>query len=109
MGNQCLEPMDESTLLFACGWRRASLSNPLSSPVRRLLSEVYPRDAADGVFDGRNPLKANYLIPKPFDPRVVPRVARRVAEAAMACGTARQAIDDLGAYEDSLLHTLAGT
>lgn len=44
----------------------------------------------------------NYLIPKPFDPRVLTRVTPAVAEAAMQSGVARVAIDDLGAYARSL-------
>ena len=42
------------------------------------------------------------MIPKPFDPRVVPRVAMRVAEAAMQTGVAQLKIDDLAAYEASV-------
>ena len=63
------------------------------------LSCAYPADAASGVFDGKCPLKNTYVIPKPFDPRVVPRVARRVAEAAMQTGVSRRILDDLDAYE----------
>ena len=44
----------------------------------------------------------NYLIPKPFDPRVLTRVTPAVADAAMKSGVARVAIDDLGAYARSL-------
>jgi malic enzyme len=36
---------------------------------------------------------ARYLIPKPFDPRVVVRVATAVASAAMTSGVAGQAVD----------------
>ena len=66
---------------------------------REALSIAYPRDAAAGMFDGDMPLKKTYVIPKPFDPRVVPHVARRVAEAAMRDGVARVTIHDLDAYE----------
>jgi len=44
----------------------------------------------------------NYLIPKPFDPRVLTRVTPAVALAAMESGVARVAIDDLNAYARSL-------
>ena len=40
----------------------------------------------------------NYIIPKPFDPRVFQFVCPAVAEAAMATGVARKPID-LGQYE----------
>ena len=70
--------------------------------VRAFLAKAYPEDTRKGVFDGRNPLKESYVIPKPFDPRVVPRVARKVAEAAMASGVSRLRIDNLDAYEASV-------
>ncbi len=72
---------------------------PVEGDVREALVAAYPEDAANGVFDGKNPLKESYVIPKPFDPRVVPHVARYVAEAAMKEGVAQIAIDDLDAYE----------
>lgn len=68
----------------------------------KMLKIAYPDDAANKVFDGDCPLKANYVIPKPFDPRVVPYVARYVAEAAMVSGVAAIKIDDLDAYEKSV-------
>ncbi|MBO4649213.1 MAG: malate dehydrogenase [Lentisphaeria bacterium] len=70
--------------------------------VRKILAEAYPADAAAGMFDGDIPLKKTLVIPKPFDPRVVPRVARKVAEAAMKSGVAQVRIDDLDAYEASV-------
>jgi malate dehydrogenase (oxaloacetate-decarboxylating)(NADP+) len=68
-----------------------------------ILSAAYPEDAKKGVFDGDCPLKKTFVIPKPFDPRVVPRVARYVAEAAMKTGVATKTIDDLEAYEQSVM------
>ena len=43
-----------------------------------------------------------YLIPKPFDPRVLLRVAPAVAKAAMDSGVARKQITDFEAYRDTL-------
>jgi malate dehydrogenase (oxaloacetate-decarboxylating)(NADP+) len=43
-----------------------------------------------------------YLIPKPFDPRLISSIAPAVAEAAMKSGVATRPIADLGAYRDSL-------
>jgi len=45
---------------------------------------------------------AEYLIPKPFDPRLMMRIAPAVAEAAMASGVATSPILDLHAYRDQL-------
>jgi len=44
----------------------------------------------------------DYLIPKPFDRRLLPAVASAVAEAAMASGVATRPIADLDAYRDRL-------
>lgn len=43
-----------------------------------------------------------YLIPKPFDPRVLMRVAPCVAKTAMKTGVAQKQITDFDAYVDSL-------
>ena len=43
-----------------------------------------------------------YLIPKPFDPRVLLHVAPAVAKAAMESGVARLPIDDLDKYRERL-------
>lgn len=70
--------------------------------IKAELAQAYPEHAAQGMFDGANPLSKDYVIPKPFDARVVPRVARRVAEAAMKTGVAQIKIEDLAAYEASV-------
>ncbi len=43
-----------------------------------------------------------YLIPKPFDPRLMMRIAPAVAQAAMASGVAARPIADLDAYRSQL-------
>jgi len=45
---------------------------------------------------------AEYLIPRPFDPRLIARVAPAVARAAMESGVATRPISDLDAYRESL-------
>ncbi|NIZ15452.1 NADP-dependent malic enzyme [Phaeobacter sp. HF9A] len=45
---------------------------------------------------------ADYLIPKPFDPRLVGVVSSAVAKAAMSSGVAKRPIDDLAAYRAKL-------
>ena len=44
----------------------------------------------------------DYIIPAPFDPRLISAVSSAVAEAAMASGVARKPIDDLEAYKRDL-------
>jgi malate dehydrogenase (oxaloacetate-decarboxylating)(NADP+) len=45
---------------------------------------------------------ADYLIPKPFDPRLMGVVASAVAKAAMDSGVATRPIEDLAAYKEKL-------
>jgi malate dehydrogenase (oxaloacetate-decarboxylating)(NADP+) len=46
---------------------------------------------------------ADYIIPKPFDPRLIIRIAPAVAAAAMVSGVARRPIDDMEAYQQTLM------
>ena len=45
---------------------------------------------------------AEYIIPRPFDPRLIARVAPAVARAAMDSGVATRPITDFALYEQSL-------
>ena len=45
----------------------------------------------------------DYLIPKPFDPRLIVQIAPAVAQAAMDSGVATRPIADLPVYRDRLL------
>ena len=81
-------------------------AEPVPAGVKKVLAEAYPADAAAGMFDSQCGVNVNCVIPKPFDPRVVPRVARRVAEAAMKSGVAQLDIGDLDAYEKSVAERL---
>jgi malate dehydrogenase (oxaloacetate-decarboxylating)(NADP+) len=47
-----------------------------------------------------------YIIPKPFDPRLITRVAPAVAKAAMESGVAQNPITDWNQYEEELLDRL---
>jgi malate dehydrogenase (oxaloacetate-decarboxylating)(NADP+) len=44
----------------------------------------------------------DYIIPRPFDPRLLPNVAPAVAKAAMDSGVATRPIEDLAAYRQTL-------
>lgn len=45
----------------------------------------------------------DYIIPKPFDPRLIVKIAPAVAQAAMDSGVATRPIADMTAYHESLL------
>jgi malic enzyme len=62
-----------------------AIRNVAHEPAPDLLRALYPDE--DLRFGPQ------YLIPKPFDPRVVVRVAVAVADAAMRTGAAGQAVD----------------
>ena len=72
----------------------------------RALAELAQREASDVVASayGRRGLKfgPDYLIPTPFDPRLIAAIAPAVAEAAMASGVASRPLPDLKAYRDRL-------
>ncbi len=71
------------------------------------LSELAMEEAPDTVVAayGGIDLKfgPEYLIPKPFDPRLILKLAPATAKAAMESGVATRPIEDLNAYRDQLL------
>ena len=56
-------------------------------------------NAYGGALTGFGP---DYIIPKPFDPRLILHIAPAVARAAMESGVARRPIADFDAYESEL-------
>src|SRR6202020_342238 len=62
-------------------------------------------DVAAAAYGGIEDLAfgPEYLIPKPFDPRLIVRIAPAVAKAAMEAGVATRPIADLEAYGQRLL------
>ena len=72
----------------------------------KAIAELAQAEASDVVATayGGQELKfgPQYLIPRPFDPRLIGRIAPAVAEAAMASGVATRPIADLDAYRASL-------
>jgi malate dehydrogenase (oxaloacetate-decarboxylating)(NADP+) len=56
-------------------------------------------NAYGGMLSGFGP---DYIIPKPFDPRLILHIAPAVARAAMESGVARRPIQDFEAYENEL-------
>ena len=81
----------------------------IPAKVRAELEKAYPADAAKGLFRTPAGLRRDMLIPKPFDPRVVPHVARKVAEAAVASGVAQLEIGDFDAYEKAVTKRIAAS
>jgi malate dehydrogenase (oxaloacetate-decarboxylating)(NADP+) len=72
----------------------------------RAIAELAQAEASDVVamaYGGQD-LKfgPDYLIPRPFDPRLIGRIAPAVAKAAMDSGVATRPLADLQAYRESL-------
>ncbi|NOV20214.1 NADP-dependent malic enzyme [Ensifer adhaerens] len=67
------------------------------------LAREEPSEAAARAYSGETPtFGPDYIIPSPFDPRLILRIAPAVAEAAMATGVAGRPIEDMDAYLDRL-------
>jgi malate dehydrogenase (oxaloacetate-decarboxylating)(NADP+) len=68
------------------------------------LARIEPDETVARAYGGAQMLfGADYIIPKPFDPRLALLVAPAVAKAAMATGVARHPIEDFVAYERQLI------
>jgi malate dehydrogenase (oxaloacetate-decarboxylating)(NADP+) len=70
--------------------------------IAALAREDVPDEVAAAYRGARPVYGPDYIIPSPFDPRLISRVSRAVAEAAMRTGVARQQITDLDAYSNEL-------
>jgi malate dehydrogenase (oxaloacetate-decarboxylating)(NADP+) len=72
----------------------------------KALAELAKEDVPDSVrkaYAGEEiKFGRSYLIPKPFDPRVLLHVAPAVAQAAMDSGVARRPIEDMDKYLERL-------
>jgi malate dehydrogenase (oxaloacetate-decarboxylating)(NADP+) len=67
------------------------------------LAHESPSDVVAKAYGGEARLYGkDNLIPSPFDPRLILRIAPAVARAAMESGVARKPITDFAAYEESL-------
>ncbi|MDX7952673.1 NADP-dependent malic enzyme [Lichenihabitans sp. Uapishka_5] len=67
------------------------------------LARETPSDVVARAYGGEaRPFGPESLIPSPFDPRLILRVAPAVARAAMETGVARRPIADLESYAESL-------
>ncbi|MFM7123102.1 MAG: NADP-dependent malic enzyme, partial [Fluviibacter sp.] len=67
------------------------------------LAEVEVSDEVAMAYAGHDlQFGPEYLIPKPFDPRLITRIAPAVAKAAVTSGVARRPIVDMDAYIERL-------
>jgi len=67
------------------------------------LAQVEQSDVVASAYGASNlSFGPEYLIPKPFDPRLIAIIAPAVAKAAMDSGVATRPIKDFAAYKDQL-------
>jgi malate dehydrogenase (oxaloacetate-decarboxylating)(NADP+) len=72
----------------------------------QLAREDVPDEVAAAYAGARPTFGPDYIIPAPFDPRLIWYVPPLVAQAAMDTGVARKPITDMDAYRDSLAQRL---
>ena len=71
-----------------------------------LAKEAVPEQVNIAYGETRLNFGPDYIIPKPFDPRLIAKVPPAVAKAAMESGVARHDIHDWEKYEEELLERM---
>ena len=67
------------------------------------LAQAEQSEVVAAAYAGENlAFGPEYLIPKPFDPRLMMKIAPAVVQAAIASGVAQRPIDDMDAYREKL-------
>jgi malate dehydrogenase (oxaloacetate-decarboxylating)(NADP+) len=83
-----------------------TINEEMKLAATRAIAALAKEDVSDVVAAayGRRDIRfgAEYLIPAPFDPRLITAVAPAVAEAAMKSGIATRPLEDLKAYRERL-------
>jgi malate dehydrogenase (oxaloacetate-decarboxylating)(NADP+) len=80
----------------------STINEPMKIAAAHALAELARAEVPDQVaaaFHGRRPMfGSDYIIPAPFDPRLITHIPPAVAKAAMDSGVARRPIVDMEAY-----------
>jgi malate dehydrogenase (oxaloacetate-decarboxylating)(NADP+) len=86
--------------------RATAINDEMKIAAVKSLADLAKEDVPDSVIKayGDQPIKfgKEYIIPKPFDSRVLIWEASAVAKAAVATGVAREPIEDMDAYREHL-------
>ena len=86
--------------------RARGINEEMKVAAAKALAELAREDVPDEVaaaYHGQRPqFGPDYIIPTPFDPRLISFIPPFVAQAAMDTGEARTPIKDMDAYRDSL-------
>ena len=91
--------------------RATRITENMKMAAAKALASLARKDVPDEVskaYGGqRFSFGRDYIVPKPFDPRVIEEEAVAVAMAACQDGVARRPIEDWDAYRDSLARRMA--
>jgi malate dehydrogenase (oxaloacetate-decarboxylating)(NADP+) len=83
-----------------------TINEPMKLAAVRAIASLAQAEQSDVValaYGGEDlQFGPEYLIPKPFDPRLIVQIAPEVARAAMESGVATRPIEDFAAYRDRL-------
>ena len=89
--------------------RASTINEPMKIAAARALAELAREDVPDEVAAAyhttRPKFGPDYIIPVPFDPRLISTVPVAVAKAAMESGVARKPIADLDRYANELANS----
>ena len=85
-----------------------TITRPMEIAAVRAIAELARQEQSDIVAAAYGDIEGlafgpEYLIPKPFDPRLIVKIAPAVAKAAMESGVATRPIADFDAYAQRLL------
>src|SRR5690606_13215806 len=87
-----------------CG--ATTINEPMKMAAVRAIAALAREEVSDvaaRAYSGETPIFGpDFLIPSPFDPRLILRIAPAVAEAACKTGVATRPIEDMAAYIDRL-------
>jgi malate dehydrogenase (oxaloacetate-decarboxylating)(NADP+) len=85
--------------------RATSISMEMKIAAARALAELAREDVPDEVataYGVRPKYGPDYIIPVPFDPRLISAIPSAVAQAAMDSGVARRPIENMAVYRQQL-------
>jgi malate dehydrogenase (oxaloacetate-decarboxylating)(NADP+) len=85
--------------------RATTINMEMKIAAARALAELAREDVPDEVaaaYGTRPKYGPDYIIPVPFDPRLISHIPPAIAKAAMDTGVARKPIADMDAYRETL-------
>lgn len=79
-----------------------TINEEMKAAAAHAIAKLAHEPVLEAIPSGASTFGRDYLIPNPFDQRLILRIAPAVAKAAMDTGVARRPIADFEAYKDSL-------